>query len=475
MPRDLLGKIQRGLRKPPRYILSRLFHEAISKTEVIRGPRRARALTDQKLTRFAGVTTLEELWEKLASRPYVAEPFEKIDADAYETMCPGDTQRILDAAARALAHRVELMGSGDVDLGEIIDWHRDYKVGQNWPPTYWSSIDYNNPDRPSDVKFPWELSRVQWLIPCGQAYALTGDESYAECARNVLDHWIDENPYASSINWACTMEVALRILTWSCLFHFFKRSDAWSSREFRGKFLRSLYLHADFTRRHLEKSDINGNHYTADAAGLVFAAAFFGAMGDAETWGKLGWTILLEELPLQVFPDGVDFEASVPYHRLVQELFLLPALYRTRIGESVPQTYLDRLEGMARFTASYSRDDGSTPYWGDADDARSLPFGFQGLNDHRYLLALSAALLENDALRKSFSGSRTEAAWLLGLDATSNLPDEASSELKLSKAFRDGGFFVPQGLIGGQKLATLLNILTLDEQGTGRFENLRVP
>jgi hypothetical protein len=65
-----------------------------------------------------------------------------------------------------------------------------------------------------------------------------------------------------------------------------------------------------------ELADVNGNHCTADAAGLVFAGLFFGQGQDAERWQERGWTLLCEEIPRQVYPDGVDFEASVAYHRL---------------------------------------------------------------------------------------------------------------------------------------------------------------
>ena len=82
-------------------------------------------------------------------------------------------------------------------------------------------------------------------------------------------------------------------------------------------------------------ADINGNHYTADLAGLVMAGHFFGDFGDAQRWRDVGWSGLQDEIVRQVFSDGVDFEASSAYHRLVFELFLWPALYRQACGEQV--------------------------------------------------------------------------------------------------------------------------------------------
>jgi len=66
---------------------------------------------------------------------------------------------------------------------------------------YCRDIDYRNPERRSDVKFPWEVSRIQWLIPAGQAYLLTGNEIYARAVRQVIEQWIVANPYAYGVNW----------------------------------------------------------------------------------------------------------------------------------------------------------------------------------------------------------------------------------------------------------------------------------
>src|SRR5690606_32090388 len=140
--------------------------------------------------------------------------------------------------------------------------------------------------------------------------------------------WIVENPMGGSVNWTCTMDVALRAIVWTWFFHVFGGSRAWSTTEFRSLFLQSLYLHGDFIERNIERSDINGNHYTANAAGMVFVGLFFGSGDASERRAAEGWRILSEETVNQVHDDGVDFEASVPYHRLVTELFLLPALYR---------------------------------------------------------------------------------------------------------------------------------------------------
>lgn len=412
-------------------------------TDRWRAPARAAALTDQKLLAALGFASVEAAWDALQARPY---PFidTTLTAEALDDLVPGDVARILAQAEDALAHRIDLMGSGPIEHGPVIDWHRDFKTGRRWPPAYCHGIDYANLDQPSDVKSPWELSRLQWLIPAGQAFRLTGEERYAAGVRAVIEHWIDENPYAGSVNWSCTMEAALRLLTFGWFMRACHGSAAFADAGFRLKLLRSLYLHADFTERYIERSDVNGNHYTADACGLVFAGCFLGDGPDARRWRAEGWRILHEEIEIQVFADGVDFEASVPYHRLVMELFLLPVLYGRSTGLEPPPVWRQRLVAMADFVAAYSRQDGSVPIWGDADDARALPMADKSLNDHRYLLGLAGLILDEPRLLEGFWGPVGEICWLFGADAAAALRDRAPPA-RSSKAFPDGGFYVLAG------------------------------
>jgi uncharacterized heparinase superfamily protein len=211
------------------------------------------------------------------------------------------------------------------------------------------------------------------------------------------------------------------------MFHACAGSEAWAEPAFRARFLAALHLHGDFVARNLERSEVNGNHFTADAAGLAFAGLFFGR----DAWSDLGWSILVEELPRQVFADGVDFEASTAYHRLVAELFLLPALYRERLGLGVPGAYRERVEAMARFALAYTRLDGTSPLWGDADDARALPLGGQPLGDHRYLAGLAGL---------AFPGPAGEVAWVLGPSRAAEL--RASDAGHGPTAFPEGGVYV---------------------------------
>jgi hypothetical protein len=65
-----------------------------------------------------------------------------------------------------------LLGSGDVNMGENINWHCDFKNSFCWDPkTYYKDI--KRPYGKADIKVPWELSRFHHLTLLGEAYLIS--------------------------------------------------------------------------------------------------------------------------------------------------------------------------------------------------------------------------------------------------------------------------------------------------------------
>ncbi len=298
-----------------------------------------------------------------------------------------DSRIVIDNRAKAVMRReVEMLGSGPVTLTTPIDWTLDFKSNIRWSMHPSLRLPVNGLGKPSDIKVPWELSRLQWLLPVGQAYVLDGDEAKAAFAREIIEDWIISNPVCRGPNWICAMDVALRAISMIWLFHACKESACWKDIGFLERLVKSLILHGKFIDTNLEYADVNGNHLTTDLAGMTVIGIALGGRGISRRWVERSWRILLDEFPRQVPSDGVNFEASLPYHRLVAELFLLPALARRNVGLNVDTEYLSRLLQMSTFTLQATMPDGGVPIWGDADDGRALPLGTQAINDHRYLV-----------------------------------------------------------------------------------------
>ena len=93
-------------------------------------------------------------------------------------------------------------------------------------------------------------------------------------------------------------------------------------------------MHGRFIFANVEYSDVRGNHFAANIAALaVLANTFAKTIPEAIKWSKYAAKHLESELNSQFSYDGVQFEKSVPYHRLVTQLFLLSAIALEK-GES---------------------------------------------------------------------------------------------------------------------------------------------
>lgn len=400
--------------------------------------REARLTRDVLLHRL-GAATLDDAWTTMQKAPFPIVVTQMPPA-ALDALAAEESARVSAAAERALDREVELLGSGGIDLGTPVSWHVDFKTGVSWPPMPFGAIDPQASAGRADVRVPWQLSRLQWLIPAGQAYLLTGEERYAAFVREIVEEWLAANPLGVGINWTSTMDVGLRALCVAWLARACAGAEAWRDPDFRFRVLKLLYLHGDFVERHMEWSSVGGTHLTAGLATLVVLGHLFDAAPFGPAWRDKAWQALEIEFVAQVTPDGVGFEASASRHRLAMELFLLAAAARRAAGYRVPPGYALRLERMAAFVAAYSRDDGTAPKWGDVDDDRVLPFGGQPADDHRYLIGLAATLTGSEAVAGTARGPRAEAAWWFGIGAAAEIA--VDNRPPPSTAFPDGGAYV---------------------------------
>jgi len=329
------------------------------------------------------------------------------------------TDEIIAAANKICNHVFDMLGSGDVYLGPSINWHQDFKSGYIWPQRYRKWIKTVDLSRGADVKVPWELSRFQHLAVLGQAYWLSEDEKYPREFTAQIEDWIKHNPVEIGVNWTCTMDVAIRAVNWIIGYYYFHGSPEISA-DFWDKFLSVLFLKGRFVLRNLERNPQGhgNNHYLADLAGLVWLGLFFGTWDrETEKWLETGIRGLVEEMDYQVNPEGTDFEASIPYHRLVTEIFLSTTILAEKNGISFPGWYRERLERMCQFVLDYTKPDGMAPMIGDNDDGRFHIFTHYGVEekrDHRHLLGVAGEYFDRDDFRSAAGAERMDGMWIWG-------------------------------------------------------------
>jgi hypothetical protein len=347
-------------------------------------------------------------------------------------------------AEAILGHRVDYLGSGLVALGPEFDWHRDFKSGYRWPAVFYQDLEVTRLGDDSDAKVPWELSRGHQLLTLARAARLYEDERYTAELEHQLTSWLDANPTGLGINWVNAMEVAIRALNWAWAIG---TMEQWRPLDpgLRRRVTHSLQAHGRHIAANLEGSRLlRGNHYLADVLGLFALGAFLEGDPMADRWLRFGLRELEREISDQVLVDGVGFEASLPYHGLALELFLLGWLVAGRHGRTLSRPYRERLERMLEVSRAVRHPDGRIPIFGDQDSGRVLPGGFGRPATHDNLLDIGAALLDLPRLVPGPAPDE-EVAWTLGLDAWRRLAGRESAPVRPATAFPHGGLYVLRG------------------------------
>jgi hypothetical protein len=352
---------------------------------------------------------------------------------------PDHAQRTRRSAELALAHFVDLLGSGPVQLGARINWHRDFKTGFTWSrdllPDDQDTLRLRDP---CDIKVPWELSRCHHWVTLGRAYALDADPRFAAEFTTQLDAWLDDNPWPYGVNWSRSMEVAVRAVNWLWAAALFADAPAFTP-VLKRRFVKAMLQHGNQILNNLEYTDNNGNHYLSNGVGLLFLGVLFAELPAAAAWRKKGGEIVWGEIQRQVHPDGVDFEQGLGYHGLVTEFWYSCVLLCERNTIDVPSHVRPRLERMFDFMLAYTRPDGTFPQLGDNDDGRLAGIDDEPVGSHRRHLAVGGSMFARGDLLGAAGDALEAAAWLCG---PSVLEQPRTPPIDRSQAFPVGGFYI---------------------------------
>jgi heparinase II/III-like protein len=226
---------------------------------------------------------------------------------------PDEYSRIVPRAERICAHRFDLLGYRGLDYGKEIDWSLDRVHGQRAPKKPFYKLRYLDFQECGDVKVTWELNRHQHLVTLAKASRITGDPRFADEFFEQWEHWDQENPYPYGVNWASSLELAFRSLSW--LWAYYLLGEVADQRSgFREQFLRSISVHGRAIERYLSTYFSPNTHLLGEAVALFFTGVLCPELPSAERWENLGWKITLQEAQRQVRPDGMHFEQSLYYH-----------------------------------------------------------------------------------------------------------------------------------------------------------------
>lgn len=331
-----------------------------------------------------------------------------------------------------------LIAQGEWGLPDYqpLDWQTDFKSAYRWSEQdHFLSVPFGH-QKGVDIKVPWELSRLQHLIPMILYAQKGGDARYIKEVRAQMLDFISNNPPRFGVNWRCPMDVAIRTvnmaLSYSLLSHFDIKMDG----GFEKSVANAVQAQVDHILAHLEWSeDARGNHYFANIQGLLFGAAVLPQT--PRNIAILAFAIqeFFGEAQRQFLQDGTSFEGSTGYHRLSAEMLywgtglvmsLSPQIFEkldcydskaikvrppfapasrrifdmSKDGIVIGEDLKACLQKSATFIEQTMRPEGQSLKLGDYDSGRLVKVfppredGEEDILDHRPALSLSAALFD---------------------------------------------------------------------------------
>lgn len=354
---------------------------------------------------------------------------------------PREVEELMARASRiAEENRWSLLGCGEFDFGEEVDWLRDPLSGASWSPEFYADVKLLRGDG-SDARVLWELNRHGHLITLGQAYTLTSDERLAEKFFAHVDGWRVQNPVGRGANWASAMEVALRAVNLLTAFRLFRRSSLLDEKKL-ASLLGIFDEHGEFVRAHLEFSHLaTSNHYLSNVVGLLWLGVLLPELEAARGWREFGLKEIMREMDKQVHADGADYESSTGYHRLVTELFLYTFLLCRANRIEIEERFWSKLRAMLGYVRAYLRPDLSAPLVGDTDGGRVLPLMPRAADEHAYIVQFGAAVFGEPSFKLD-ERAPFELLWLLGAEGLRAYENLSAGEPASSSAFNDAGTYV---------------------------------
>ena len=171
----------------------------------------------------------------------------------------------------------------------------------------------------------FNLHYFEYLMAYVNAYKKTQNKEYIEAIKTSINCWIKNNPKSKSgVGWS-SYTISLRVVYWfSCL----KELKSEFDDDFIERVTVSLYEQYKYLGEHLE-IDIQANHLLENLKAIVLCAIAF----DDKLILERALRELKNQCKEQILADGMHFELSPMYHKIVLEALIRIAVALRGIGK----------------------------------------------------------------------------------------------------------------------------------------------
>lgn len=324
------------------------------------------------------------------------------------------------------------------------NWHLDISSGKVFPKDFSKGIPLKDLNR-GNVKYTWEINRMLFLPNICLKYRHTDDPKYLRQVREILESWIDQNPYLTGVNWSRNIEVSIRLINWSLSWEILGVKELISKdADFRSfvndKWIPSIYLHCKFCYLNPSLFSSANNHLVSEIAAL-FTATSIWSFPESVKWNRYSKKMLEREMKRQHSQRGVNREEAAGYIQFSTDFFLLCYLFCKNSGNEFSKTYNDILKGVFHYISHLIDMKGNLINYGDDDDGRAFMLESEPhFNNFKSLLTSGAILFREPALKSAGVGFDSKNEILFGAAGK-----EVLRGLPIWPLKRDSQFFLEEG------------------------------
>ncbi len=281
---------------------------------------------------------------------------------------PSLKKKLLNEASKLVQHKFSFFALNDKNLGEKINWHKDYLNEKICENKFYSDINFKDYKKNGDIKYIWELNRFMHFYPLIQAFIVTEDEKYANELKSQIFDWISNNEYLKGVNWTSSLEVSIRLYSWIWAYFSLKTCGYKFKKNEEKIFFKYLILHAKYICRHLSSHSSANNHLIGELSGLVLFSCLFKFENFSEKIIKKALPKLEKELIKQTFEDGLNKEQAFAYHLFVYDFTAPIALLLKKNNIKTSDKFLTTLKKMSQTLKLLCDESLNLPNIGDSDD-----------------------------------------------------------------------------------------------------------
>lgn len=246
----------------------------------------------------------------------------------------------------------------------------------------------------------YNLHYLEFLIPLAAAYADTGQEKYFLKWKQLAGQWMKQS--FSSVNdslepYTISMRIPNLLISLELLEQNEDKKKNIRNTGIKSKLLTSIYRQYRYLLCTQELA-LLANHYLENLKTIIISSLLF---GELDIYHKY-FDLFLKQAEEQILPDGIHFERSMMYHKIILEDFL--RVYSVLYTSGHPcdaEKLLPAVRAMAQVLADFEQGFGCrTPLFNDAGNNVSKE-SRQLLNAVRHLPYLNGYRKGNTGKQRS--------------------------------------------------------------------------